>query len=87
MDKTLNSAFSPSQLDSTYTNDGDDSITIAKITARAPRPLGLTKTLHRLTKRLQKDPGGDHRPIKQYSVDDCNLKTGGSMTQCNLCMS
>ena len=65
MDETLNSTFSPLQLDSTYTNDHDDSITIAKTPARAPRPLGLTKTLHRLTKRLQEHPGGDHQPIKQ----------------------
>ena len=63
---------------------------------RAPRPLGLTKTLHWVIKRLQEHPGGDRRPInekrdlhqkRQYCVDGCNLKTSGSMTQCNLCMN
>ena len=96
MDETLNSTFSPSQLDSTYTNDGDDSITIAKTTARAcAETAGTDKNIASVNKKTtgasrrrpstNKTKEADTKSDK-YCVDDCNLKTGGSMTQCNLCM-
>ena len=46
LDDTLNSTFSPSQLDSTYTNDADDSITIAKTTARSSIKAPFAKYCH-----------------------------------------
>ena len=97
MDETLNSTFSPSQLDSTYTYDGDDSITIAKTTARAcAETAGTDKNIASVKKKAtgasrgrpstNKAKEADTKSDKYY-VDDCNLKTGGSMTQCNLCMN
>ena len=64
------STFSSSQLDSTYTNDGDNSITIAKTTARAcTETAGTDKNIASVNKRIstgvQKHSGGDLRPLKQ----------------------
>ena len=96
-DETLNSPFSPSQLESTYTNDGDDNITIAKTTARAcaetagtdkniasvnKKPTGASRRRPSTNKANEADTKSD-----KYCVEDYNLKTGGSMTQCNLRMN
>ena len=97
MDETLNSTFSLSQLDLTYTNGGDDSITIAKTTACAcAETAGTDKNIASVNK---KSTGASKRgpstnkakeadtKCDKYCVDDCNLKTGGSMTKGNLQMS
>ena len=93
MDETLNSTFSPS----TYTIDGDDSITIAKTTARAcAETAGTDKNIASVNKKTtgasrrrpstNKAKEADTKSDK-CCIDNCNLKTGGRMTQCNLCMN
>ena len=52
LDDTLNSTFSPLELDSTYTNDADDSITIAKTTERSSiKAAGTDKSKAPVTKK------------------------------------
>ena len=86
MDETLNSTLSPLQLHSTYTNDADDSITIAKTTARAcAETAGLDKNIASVNKKstgasrrrpsTNKAKEADTKSDK-YCVDDCKLKTG-----------
>ena len=76
-------------LDSTYTNDGDDSIAIAKTTARAcAETAGTDKNIASVNKKTtgasrrrpstNKAKEADTKSDK-YCVDDCNLKTGDSM--------
>ena len=84
MDETLNSTFSPSQLDSTYTNDGDDSITIAKTTAHVcAETAGTDKAIALVNKKITGASRGRPSTNKakeadtksdKYCVDDCNLK-------------
>ena len=67
LDDTLNSTFSPSQLDATYTNDIDDSITTAKTIARSTvKTTGAEKTQKKAdwcNKRESHDKGREKRTI------------------------
>ena len=87
LDDTLNSTFSPSQLDATYTNDIDDSITTAKTIARSTvKTTGADKPKRKQTGATKGRSTTKDVKNEPFCVEKCEVKTSGDMTQCNLCM-
>ena len=92
---SLNSTFSPSQLDSTYTCD--DSITVANTTVRSKTTNTDTCKASKSASRKSTDKqhvkaGKPKTKENEYNaeklcLEDCNVKTQTRLTQCNICMT